>query len=117
MPRALGTDSKFFLIDLQIERIQNPELWKHYQTKKNNMDAKNGQLINEKLLFHGTDADSVTLVNGKGFNRSYAGKNGKDASNLAASNEVSAMRTQAGWGQYGWCCVLSLLGAMLQPKF
>ncbi|XP_061050236.1 protein mono-ADP-ribosyltransferase PARP14 isoform X2 [Eubalaena glacialis] len=63
-----------FIIE-KIERIQNPELWKHYQTKKNNMDAKNGQLINEKLLFHGTDADSVTLVNGKGFNRSYAGKN------------------------------------------
>ncbi|XP_026962222.1 protein mono-ADP-ribosyltransferase PARP14 isoform X1 [Sagmatias obliquidens] len=63
------------LIIEKIERIQNPELWKHYQTKKNNMDAKNGQLINEKLLFHGTDADSVTLVNGKGFNRSYAGKN------------------------------------------
>ncbi|XP_061022997.1 protein mono-ADP-ribosyltransferase PARP14 isoform X2 [Dama dama] len=59
----------------KIERIQNPELWKHYQTKKNNMDAKNGQMTNEKLLFHGTDADSVALVNGKGFNRSYAGKN------------------------------------------
>lgn len=59
----------------KIERIQNPELWKHYQTKKNSMDAKNGQVTNEKLLFHGTDADSVALVNGKGFNRSYAGKN------------------------------------------
>ncbi|DAA33460.1 TPA: poly (ADP-ribose) polymerase family, member 14 [Bos taurus] len=59
----------------RIERIQNPELWKHYQTKKNSMDAKNGQVTNEKLLFHGTDADSVALVNGKGFNRSYAGKN------------------------------------------
>ncbi|CAI9175696.1 unnamed protein product [Rangifer tarandus platyrhynchus] len=63
-----------FIIE-KIERIQNPELWKHYQTKKNNMDAKNGQMTNEKLLFHGTDADSVALVNGKGFNRSYAGKN------------------------------------------
>uniref|UniRef100_A0A8C6FQ35 Poly [ADP-ribose] polymerase n=1 Tax=Moschus moschiferus TaxID=68415 RepID=A0A8C6FQ35_MOSMO len=59
----------------KIERIQNPELWKHYQTKKNNMDAKNGQMTNEKLLFHGTDADSVALVNRRGFNRSYAGKN------------------------------------------
>lgn len=61
--------------NLKIERIQNPELWKHYQTKKNNMDAKNGQVTNEKLLFHGTDAASVALVNGNGFNRSYAGKN------------------------------------------
>ncbi|KAI4579150.1 hypothetical protein MJT46_000518 [Ovis ammon polii x Ovis aries] len=63
-----------FVIE-KIERIQNPELWKHYQTKKNNMDAKNGQVTNEKLLFHGTDAASVALVNGNGFNRSYAGKN------------------------------------------
>nr|XP_031536359.1 protein mono-ADP-ribosyltransferase PARP14 isoform X2 [Vicugna pacos] len=63
-----------FIIE-KIERIQNPDLWKNYQTKKNNMDAKNGQVINEKLLFHGTDVESVPLVNGKGFNRSYAGKN------------------------------------------
>lgn len=117
MPRALSSDRKFFLIELQIERIQNPELWKHYQTKKNSMDAKNGQVTNEKLLFHGTDADSVALVNGKGFNRSYAGKNGKEARNLAASKEVSAMRVQAGWGQCGWHCVLSWLGAMRHPKF
>uniref|UniRef100_A0A8C3YUR0 Poly [ADP-ribose] polymerase n=1 Tax=Catagonus wagneri TaxID=51154 RepID=A0A8C3YUR0_9CETA len=59
----------------KIARIQNPDLWRHYQTKKSNMDAKNGQIINEKLLFHGTDVDSVPLVNGNGFNRSYAGKN------------------------------------------
>lgn len=67
-------------MDLQIERIQNPDLWRHYQTKKSNMDAKNSQIINEKLLFHGTDVDSVPFVNGNGFNRSYAGKNGKEAS-------------------------------------
>ncbi|XP_057553363.1 protein mono-ADP-ribosyltransferase PARP14 [Hippopotamus amphibius kiboko] len=79
-PEYIMVASKFnetcgnFIIE-KIERIQNPELWKHYQTKKNNMDTKNGQLINEKMLFHGTDADSVALVNGKGFNRSYAGKN------------------------------------------
>uniref|UniRef100_A0A4X1TF77 Poly [ADP-ribose] polymerase n=1 Tax=Sus scrofa TaxID=9823 RepID=A0A4X1TF77_PIG len=59
----------------KIERIQNPDLWRHYQTKKSNMDAKNSQIINEKLLFHGTDVDSVPFVNGNGFNRSYAGKN------------------------------------------
>ncbi|XP_054569894.1 protein mono-ADP-ribosyltransferase PARP14-like [Eptesicus fuscus] len=59
----------------KIERIQNPSLWQHYQTKKKTMDDKNGQIQNEKLLFHGTDADSLPHVNQHGFNRSYAGKN------------------------------------------
>uniref|UniRef100_A0A8I4A263 Poly [ADP-ribose] polymerase n=1 Tax=Callithrix jacchus TaxID=9483 RepID=A0A8I4A263_CALJA len=59
----------------KIERIQNPDLWNSYQAKKNTMDAKNGQTLNEKQLFHGTDADSVPHVNRNGFNRSYAGKN------------------------------------------
>ncbi|XP_026350618.1 protein mono-ADP-ribosyltransferase PARP14 isoform X1 [Ursus arctos] len=60
----------------KIERIQNPDLWNCYQTKKKTMDAKNGHKNNEKQLFHGTDADSVPHVNRNGFNRSYAGKNG-----------------------------------------
>uniref|UniRef100_A0A2K6UMW3 Poly [ADP-ribose] polymerase n=1 Tax=Saimiri boliviensis boliviensis TaxID=39432 RepID=A0A2K6UMW3_SAIBB len=59
----------------KIERIQNPDLWNSYQAKKNTMDAKNGLTLNEKQLFHGTDADSVPHVNRNGFNRSYAGKN------------------------------------------
>lgn len=45
------------------------------------MDIKNGYRDNERVLFHGTDADSVPYVNQHGFNRSYAGKNGKEASN------------------------------------
>ncbi|XP_070262435.1 protein mono-ADP-ribosyltransferase PARP14-like isoform X2 [Myotis yumanensis] len=59
----------------KIERIQNRSLWQHYQTKKKTMDDKNGHTQNEKLLFHGTDADSLPHVNQHGFNRSYAGKN------------------------------------------
>ncbi|XP_029795296.1 protein mono-ADP-ribosyltransferase PARP14 isoform X2 [Suricata suricatta] len=59
----------------KIERIQNPDLWNSYQTKKKAMDAKNGHKNNEKQLFHGTDVDSVPHVNRNGFNRSYAGKN------------------------------------------
>lgn len=53
------------------------------------MDIKNDDTNNEKLLFHGTDADSVTYVNQHGFNRSYAGKNGKEVSNLADQNEAN----------------------------
>ncbi|XP_077623737.1 protein mono-ADP-ribosyltransferase PARP14 isoform X2 [Crocuta crocuta] len=59
----------------KIERIQNPDLWNSYQTKKKAIDAKNGHKNNEKQLFHGTDVDSVPYVNRNGFNRSYAGKN------------------------------------------
>ncbi|KAM9224811.1 protein mono-ADP-ribosyltransferase PARP14 [Dugong dugon] len=60
---------------LKIERVQNPDLWNCYQAKKKTMDAKNNQINNEKLLFHGTDGSSVPYVNQNGFNRSYAGKN------------------------------------------
>ncbi|XP_055982684.1 protein mono-ADP-ribosyltransferase PARP14-like [Sorex fumeus] len=63
-----------FVIE-KIERIQNLDLWNSYQIKKRTMNAKNGNTINEKQLFHGTDADSVPHVNKNGFNRSYAGKN------------------------------------------
>ncbi|XP_049641822.1 protein mono-ADP-ribosyltransferase PARP14-like [Suncus etruscus] len=70
-----------FVIE-KIERIQNIDLWNSYQMKKKTMDAKNSNIINEKQLFHGTDVDSVPYVNRNGFNRSYAGKNGKEATHL-----------------------------------
>ncbi|XP_021548338.1 protein mono-ADP-ribosyltransferase PARP15 [Neomonachus schauinslandi] len=60
----------------KIEKIQNICLWQSYQIKKKHMDLKNGHTANERVLFHGTDADSVPYVNQHGFNRSYAGKNG-----------------------------------------
>ncbi|XP_054431186.1 protein mono-ADP-ribosyltransferase PARP14 [Pteronotus mesoamericanus] len=59
----------------KIERIQNPHLWKAYQIQKKNMVEKNKHIQNERLLFHGTDANSLPHVNKNGFNRSYAGKN------------------------------------------
>ncbi|NXI65090.1 PAR14 polymerase, partial [Anseranas semipalmata] len=57
----------------KIERIQNPFLWKTYQIKKRQMDDKNRNRNNERLLFHGTSKESLTLINSYGFNRSYAG--------------------------------------------
>ncbi|NXN17590.1 PAR14 polymerase, partial [Indicator maculatus] len=57
----------------KIERIQNQFLWKNYQIKKYEMDNKNGDRKNEKFLFHGTNRESLHLINNKGFNRSYAG--------------------------------------------
>ncbi|XP_014795154.1 PREDICTED: poly [ADP-ribose] polymerase 14 [Calidris pugnax] len=58
---------------VKIERIQNPFFWKTYQIKKRQMDHKNGNTNNERLLFHGTNKESLTLINNRGFDRSYAG--------------------------------------------
>ncbi|NWS74302.1 PAR14 polymerase, partial [Crotophaga sulcirostris] len=57
----------------KIERVQNPYFWKAYQIKKREMDNKNGNRNNERLLFHGTNKESLRLINNHGFNRSYAG--------------------------------------------
>ncbi|XP_051643668.1 protein mono-ADP-ribosyltransferase PARP14 [Manacus candei] len=57
----------------KIERVQNPYFWKAYQIKKREMDKKNGNTNNERLLFHGTSKESLTLINNRGFDRSYAG--------------------------------------------
>ncbi|KAF1579585.1 Poly [ADP-ribose] polymerase 14, partial [Eudyptes moseleyi] len=57
----------------KVERVQNPFFWKAYQIKKREMDNKNGNSNNERLLFHGTSKESLTLINNYGFNRSYAG--------------------------------------------
>ncbi|NXP65862.1 PAR14 polymerase, partial [Chloropsis cyanopogon] len=57
----------------KIERVQNLYFWKNYQIKKCEMDKKNGNKNNERLLFHGTSQESLTFINKHGFNRSYAG--------------------------------------------
>ncbi|XP_023372080.1 poly [ADP-ribose] polymerase 15 [Otolemur garnettii] len=67
------TETCSLLIE-KIERIQNEFLWQSYQLKKKHMENKNGHTNNERLLFHGTDAASVPLINQHGFNRSLAGK-------------------------------------------
>ncbi|XP_019378093.1 PREDICTED: poly [ADP-ribose] polymerase 14-like isoform X2 [Gavialis gangeticus] len=65
----------------KIERIQNPYYWKAYQIKKEEMNTKNGNTNNERLLFHGTTSNSLTAINFKGFNRSYAGMNAANFGN------------------------------------
>uniref|UniRef100_A0A3Q0RR13 Poly [ADP-ribose] polymerase n=1 Tax=Amphilophus citrinellus TaxID=61819 RepID=A0A3Q0RR13_AMPCI len=61
---------------ITIERVQNPALWQNYQILKKQMEAKNKHTNNERLLFHGTGANSIDLINKQGFNRSYAGAHG-----------------------------------------
>ncbi|XP_035764916.1 protein mono-ADP-ribosyltransferase PARP14-like [Neolamprologus brichardi] len=60
----------------KIERIQNPGLWKSLEIKKREMELRNGHQNNERRLFHGTCDGAVPNINDRGFNRSYAGKNG-----------------------------------------
>ncbi|XP_027534842.1 poly [ADP-ribose] polymerase 14 [Neopelma chrysocephalum] len=59
----------------KIERVQNPFLWQTYQIKKKSICKKNKKENNEKLLFHGTAASSLSTINHCGFNRGFAGKN------------------------------------------
>uniref|UniRef100_A0A4W6DZF5 Poly [ADP-ribose] polymerase n=1 Tax=Lates calcarifer TaxID=8187 RepID=A0A4W6DZF5_LATCA len=58
---------------ISIERVQNTTLWQSYQLMKKQLEVKNKRTNNEKLLFHGTGANSIDLINNQGFNRSYAG--------------------------------------------
>ncbi|XP_064870903.1 uncharacterized protein LOC115115490 isoform X1 [Oncorhynchus nerka] len=60
---------------IQIERIQNPTLWRSLQIKKHDMELRNGHQKNEKRLFHGTCHTTINHINNHGFNRSFAGKN------------------------------------------
>ncbi|NXA42768.1 PAR15 polymerase, partial [Eudromia elegans] len=59
----------------KIERVQNPSLWQNYQIKKNDLDKKNKNCVNERLLFHGTAASSLSEINYRGFDRGFAGRN------------------------------------------
>ncbi|XP_041699722.2 uncharacterized protein LOC121536483 isoform X1 [Coregonus clupeaformis] len=60
---------------IEIERIQNPNLWKNFQIKKQDIDGRNDGMINERRLFHATSHTTIGHINDHGFNRSYAGKN------------------------------------------
>ncbi|XP_054492030.2 protein mono-ADP-ribosyltransferase PARP14-like [Agelaius phoeniceus] len=72
--KMFKTTSSNFNIE-KIERIQNRILWQTYQLKKKSICEKNKNQNNERLLFHGTAASSLSLINFYGFNRGFAGKN------------------------------------------
>ena len=57
---------------VKIERIQNvPKFLLYTAVRK----GKNG--VGERYLFHGTNRDNIDSINHDGWNRSYAGTNGK----------------------------------------
>ncbi|NWV88874.1 PAR12 polymerase, partial [Machaerirhynchus nigripectus] len=62
---------------LKIQRIQNPSLWKVFQWQKEKMKKENGgKEVQEKLLFHGTDVNSVKTICSQNFDWRICGSNG-----------------------------------------
>ncbi|RVE58381.1 hypothetical protein OJAV_G00209100 [Oryzias javanicus] len=81
---------------IKIERVQNPALWKSLQIKKRELEVRNGHQNNEKRLFHGTSEDTMKIINDRGFNRVYAGKNAAcygNGSYFAVNSSYSASDT------------------------
>jgi len=65
------------LISFQIQRIQNPVLYRQYMNRKIEMDRVNGHNpSNERRLWHGTSGSNVSNINNRNFNRSYGGVHG-----------------------------------------
>ena len=63
---------------LSIQRLQNPALYKQYAVRKKEMEKHNPKgHQNERLLWHGTSPDTLDKINTRGFDRNFAGKNGK----------------------------------------
>ena len=60
---------------LQIERIQNLNLFRMYAAKRSLMEQQNKNVKNEQELWHGTPESAVVSINLYGFNRSYCTAN------------------------------------------
>ncbi|KAK2862936.1 hypothetical protein Q5P01_002469 [Channa striata] len=58
----------------KIERVQNVYLWHAFAVCRQRIRKKNGSAeVGEKLLYHGTSADSCDCIERDRFDRSYAG--------------------------------------------
>ena len=62
---------------MQIERIQNPVLYKEFKTKKGLVQSEIGSNTVTKQLFHGTSPDKADKICSAGFDRIYSGENGE----------------------------------------
>ncbi|XP_002735277.2 protein mono-ADP-ribosyltransferase PARP12-like [Saccoglossus kowalevskii] len=61
---------------IRIERVQNVELWEHYQGMKKHMERKRPGCEMEKQLFHGTEMESIQHICKHNFDFRVSGKNG-----------------------------------------
>ena len=76
----------------KIERVQNPELYRTFKVKKQEMDKRYGG-NSERKLFHGTDGKSIDAINTQGFNRSFCGRNGRCIQEPITSNRCIWLQT------------------------
>ncbi|XP_063397891.1 uncharacterized protein LOC134682909 [Mytilus trossulus] len=69
---------KFPLADIcKVSRIQNPILWQFFNVKRSEMIQENDGIdVEERKLFHGTQAAIVESICKKGFDWRVCGKNG-----------------------------------------
>ncbi|XP_072026424.1 protein mono-ADP-ribosyltransferase PARP14-like [Amphiura filiformis] len=58
---------------IKIERIQNKELFRQYQARKETMQLALPNIDVEQSLYHGTASNACDAINRRGFNRSYSG--------------------------------------------
>jgi len=63
---------------IAVKRIQNPQLYRKYVSMKADMkdNCLDGCQL-ERELFHGTAKNTCEAINHQGFNKIFAGKNGK----------------------------------------
>ncbi|XP_070534777.1 uncharacterized protein [Ptychodera flava] len=61
---------------ISIDQIQNPHMWKKYQSQKEYMTKKVHVADLEMHLFHGTDKDAVVKICKHNFDFRVSGKNG-----------------------------------------
>lgn len=60
-----------------IQRIQNPSLWKVFQWQKEQMKKRNGgKAVNEQYLFHGTDESLIEAICEQNFDWRMCGVHG-----------------------------------------
>ncbi|PVD29526.1 hypothetical protein C0Q70_08777 [Pomacea canaliculata] len=78
---------------LQIQRVQNPELYQQYMAKKARMSKDNRAVELERTLWHGTSGDNTRNINLYGFNRSYCGKNEADRESPAHDSIMYAFQS------------------------
>ncbi|XP_067392121.1 protein mono-ADP-ribosyltransferase PARP12-like [Emydura macquarii macquarii] len=61
----------------EIQRIQNPTLWKVYQWQKEQMQKSNGgKVVSERLLFHGTSKKHIDAICQQNFDWRICGLHG-----------------------------------------
>ena len=86
----------FLLFSWQIERLQNVHLRDSYEVQKKRISDNRRQEggAREKLLYHGTTQENCDSIMKTGFNRRFAGQNGKDRPPLSLHAHLYPLTSQ-----------------------